>query len=253
MPTPDFGECGEGVIIDEREPFPPTRVTQRPRVYLGKRVHPRGPRARNDFLGAFRYLWFEKNGEVLMHLIHLGTLRIVPCHPEEGPLKAVIQKKAIEQASRDVYETKTGQSAMPGTGPLDLIRKFADTTVPKQSSGTRRRKGGAIPEIGQCVNGVVVDNKKPFKAWALAQDAVTKPKIYLGRRVPPQGPLATGNQTEQGAKLLWFEKDGVITPLWVITWSLEVARECQPDTKRAKLTRDGGVRMSRRKTLRKRK
>ena len=188
-----------------------------------------------------------------MHLIHLGTLRIVPCHPEDGPLRDMMKNKAVEQAVRDVYETKTGQSAMPGTGPADYIRGFAGINVPKKS-GTRRRKGGAIPEIGQCVNGVVVDNKKPFKAWALAQDAVTKPKIYLGRRVPPQGPLATGNQTNYPAKLLWFEKDGVVTPHWVITWSLKaVDDEYQPDTKRAKLTRDGGVRMSRRKTLRKRK
>ena len=142
MPTPDFGECGEGVIIDEREPFPPTRVTQRPRVYLGKRVHPRGPRAHlNHFLGPnLRYLWFELNGVVSMSLIHLGSLRIVPCHPEEGPLKDVIRKKATDAEIRRLYEGNTNQSAAPGTGPADIIRKMVGVQPPKRAGGTRRRK-----------------------------------------------------------------------------------------------------------------
>ena len=141
MTTPDFGECAVGVIIDEQEPFPPPRVTQRPSVYLGKRVNPRGPRAnRNHFLGPnYRYLWFEKNGEVSMLLIHLGSLRIVQCHPEEGPLKAVIQKKAIDAETRRLYEGNTNQSAAPGHGPADLIRKMVGVQPPR-GSGTRRRK-----------------------------------------------------------------------------------------------------------------
>jgi len=250
MPTPDFGECGEGAIIDEREPFPPSHLGQRPRVYLGKRVHPRGPRAHlNHFKGPnFRYLWFELNGVISMLLIHLGTLRIVPCHPEEGPLRDMINNKAVEQAVRDVYETKTGQSGMPGTGPADYIRGFAGINVPKKS-GTRRMKGGVIPEIGEHVSGVVVDNNKPFKAWSLAQQA-RGPRTYLGKRVEPRGPLATGNQTNYPAKLLWFEKNGVVTPLWVITWSLKAVDEYQPDKKRPKTARG---RTSLRKTLRKRK
>ena len=140
MTTPDFGECAEGVIIDEREPFPPARVTQRPRVYLGKRVHPRGPRGNlNHSLGGFRYLWFEKDGVVSMLLVHLASLRVVPCHPEEGPLKAEIQKKAIDAETRRLYEGNTNQSAAPGHGPADLIRKMVGVQPPR-GSGTRRRK-----------------------------------------------------------------------------------------------------------------
>ena len=140
MTTPDFGECAVGVIIDEQEPFPPPRVTQRPRVYLGKRVRPQAWARLNHFLGpSYRYLWFEKNGEVSMLLIHLGSLRIVQCHPEEGPLKAVIQKKAIDAETRRLYEGNTNQSAAPGQGPADLIRKMVGVQPPR-GSGTRRRK-----------------------------------------------------------------------------------------------------------------
>ena len=140
MTTPDFGECAVGVIIDEQEPFPPPRVTQRPRVYLGKRVRPQAWARLNHFLGpSYRYLWFEKNGEDSMLLIHLGRLRIVQCHPEEGPLKAVIQKKAIDAETRRLYEGNTNQSAAPGQGPADLIRKMVGVQPPR-GSGTRRRK-----------------------------------------------------------------------------------------------------------------
>ena len=142
MTTPDFGECAEGVIIDEREQFPPRHLGQRPRVYLGKRVHPRGPRAHlNHFLGPnFRYLWFELNGVVSMSLIHLSSLRIVPCHPEEGPLKDVIRKKAMDAEIRRVYEGNTNQSAAPGTGPADIIRKMVGVQPAKGTGRTRRRK-----------------------------------------------------------------------------------------------------------------
>ena len=141
MSPPDFGECGEGVIIDEQEPFPPPRVTQRPRVYLGKRVRPQAWARQNHFLGpSYRYLWFEKNGEVSMLLIHLGSLRIVQCHPEEGPIKLASQKKVMDAEIRRVYEGKTNQSAAPGHGPADIIRGFVGVQPPKHAGRTRRRK-----------------------------------------------------------------------------------------------------------------
>ena len=53
-----------------------------------------------------------------------------------------VEKKGTDQAIRDVYEKKTGQSAAPGTGPADLIRKFVGVQ-PRKGTGrrkTRRRK-----------------------------------------------------------------------------------------------------------------
>jgi hypothetical protein len=44
-------------------------------------------------------------------------------------------KKATDQAIRDVYEEKTGQSSTPGTGPADSIRRF----VGVQPKGTGRK------------------------------------------------------------------------------------------------------------------
>ena len=248
MPIPAVGQCAEGIVVDE--PYDGVILAMyrnRPRTYLGKRVADHGP-FRNQAIGGVRRIWFLLNNTVSSKLVITASLQIVPCRPAEGTVAEAVEKKAVEQAFRDVYETKTGQSATPGTGPADYIRGFAGINVPRQS-GTRRMKGGVIPEIGEHVSGVIVDNNKPFKAWSLAQQA-RGPRTYLGKRVEPRGPLATGNQTNYPAKLLWFEKDGVVTPLWVIKWSLKTVDEYQPDTKRPKTARG---RTSIRKTLRKRK
>ena len=248
MPIPAVGQCAEGIVIDE--PFEGVILAMyrnRPRTYLGKRVADHGP-FRNNAIGPVRRIWFVLNDVIASKLVITSSLRIVDCRAAENPVGEAVKKKAVEQAFRDVYETKTGQSATPGTGPADYIRGFAGMDVPRRS-GTRRMKGGVIPEIGEHVSGVVVDNEKPFKGWSLAHQA-RGPRTYLGKRVEPRGPLATGNQTNYPAKLLWFEKDGVVTPLWVISWSLKAVDEYQPDTKRPKTARG---RMTHGKTLRKRK
>jgi len=49
-------------------------------------------------------------------------------------------KKATDQAIRDVYEEKTGQSSTPGTGPLDHIRGYAGLQQPKGSGRKTRRR-----------------------------------------------------------------------------------------------------------------
>jgi len=51
-------------------------------------------------------------------------------------------KKATDQAIRDVYEEKTGQSSTPGTGSADLIREFVGVQ-PRKGTGrktTRKSK-----------------------------------------------------------------------------------------------------------------
>ena len=170
----------------------------------------------------------------------------------------MINNKAVEQAVRDVYETKTGQSGMPGTGPADYIRGFAGINVPKKS-GTRRKIGGVspqvgdhingvlVPEVGDTVNGIKIDRTNRYKAWALAHAAQGE-RSYLGKIVPPRGNPA-GNYV-QGTKLLWLEKNGQVIPELVILSSIRITDEYQPDTKRPKTARG---RMSRRKTLRNRK
>jgi hypothetical protein len=49
-------------------------------------------------------------------------------------------KKETRKAVTEVYETKTGQSAEPGTGPADLIRKFAGIQNKRGGKKTLRRK-----------------------------------------------------------------------------------------------------------------
>ena len=53
---------------------------------------------------------------------------------------ANIKAKAKNQALRNSYESKTGQSAAPGNGPANLIRKFANMEVPTAVGGRRSQK-----------------------------------------------------------------------------------------------------------------
>jgi len=50
-----------------------------------------------------------------------------------------VTKKGTNQAIRNVYESKTGQNATPGTGPANLIRLFAGVSAPKGSKGGSRK------------------------------------------------------------------------------------------------------------------
>lgn len=62
-----------------------------------------------------------------------------------GPsLKNVTKSKGVNQAIRNVYESKTGTTASPGNGgPANIIRRFAGIKVPKGAEGgskkTRRK------------------------------------------------------------------------------------------------------------------
>jgi hypothetical protein len=49
-------------------------------------------------------------------------------------------KKATDQAIRDVYEEKTGQSSTPGTGPADIIRRFVGVQPKGKGRKTFRKK-----------------------------------------------------------------------------------------------------------------
>ena len=49
-------------------------------------------------------------------------------------------KKATDQAIRDVYETKTGQSSTPGTGSADRIRRFLGVQPKGRGRKTLRKK-----------------------------------------------------------------------------------------------------------------
>ena len=57
-------------------------------------------------------------------------------------LSKAIGNKATRQAVDDIYEANTGQSAQPGTGPADIIRRFVGVQPPKNAKGgkTRRNK-----------------------------------------------------------------------------------------------------------------
>ena len=56
------------------------------------------------------------------------------------PCRVDLNSKAKNQALRNVYETKTGQSANPGQGPANLIRSFAGIRVPKGAAGGKRTR-----------------------------------------------------------------------------------------------------------------
>ena len=58
----------------------------------------------------------------------------------EVPCKIYLNSKAKNQALRNVYETKTGQSANPGQGPANSIRGFAGIRVPKGAEGGKRSR-----------------------------------------------------------------------------------------------------------------
>jgi len=52
---------------------------------------------------------------------------------------ARLNSKGKNQAIRNVYESKTGQSATPGTGPANLIRAFTGVQVPRGAEGGKRK------------------------------------------------------------------------------------------------------------------
>ena len=55
-------------------------------------------------------------------------------------LTKAFEKKATRLAFDEAYESKTGQSSSPGTGPADLIRGYAGLQPPKGSGRKTRRK-----------------------------------------------------------------------------------------------------------------
>jgi hypothetical protein len=55
-------------------------------------------------------------------------------------LTKAIEKKASRIAFDEAYESKTGQSSKPGTGPADLIRGYAGLQQPKGSGRKTRRR-----------------------------------------------------------------------------------------------------------------
>jgi hypothetical protein len=84
--------------------------------------------------------WFERNGRTIVDYFVVDSFREVPCRPEDGAVKLASQKKAMDAEIRRVYEGNTNQSAAPGTGPADIIRKMVGVQPPKRAGGTRRRK-----------------------------------------------------------------------------------------------------------------
>ena len=67
----------------------------------------------------------------------------------ERDLRSVINSKAINQALRNVYESKTGQDSRPGFGALNTIRSFAGIKVPKGAEGGRRKTNKSKKEKGR--------------------------------------------------------------------------------------------------------
>ena len=56
------------------------------------------------------------------------------------PCRLDVSSKARNQALRNVYEKGTGTPAGPGSGPANLIRKYANIRVPKGAKGGSRRR-----------------------------------------------------------------------------------------------------------------
>jgi hypothetical protein len=138
---PEEGKCYEHVEATRSEynRGQPRRVyftTNQP-VYVGKFI-----RQERDGYGdhASSSAFFMNNGEEIE----------VPYSWEgrtcfmEVPCKLNLNSKAKNQAVRNVYENKTGQSAKPGNGPANLIRSYAGIKVPKGANGgykkTRKAK-----------------------------------------------------------------------------------------------------------------
>lgn len=57
----------------------------------------------------------------------------------ESRVAGVINSKALNSAFRKVYENKTSQSAIPGSGPANIIREYAGIKVPKGAQGGKRK------------------------------------------------------------------------------------------------------------------
>lgn len=58
----------------------------------------------------------------------------------EVPCNLHLNSKATNQAIRNVYESKTEQSAAPGEGPANIIRAFTGVRVPRGAEGGRRTR-----------------------------------------------------------------------------------------------------------------
>lgn len=141
MPIPWVGQCVEGARVPSGPYVPGQQIEDFPIEYLGRRIEtPELWRNRSWGPGPFMRFWFERNGRTIVDYFVVDSFREVPCRPEDGPVKLASQKKVMDAEIRRVYEGKTNQSAAPGTGPADIIRKMVGVQPPKRAGGTHRRK-----------------------------------------------------------------------------------------------------------------
>jgi hypothetical protein len=128
---------------------------------IGRRYHVQNPRQNGWFEGTFvghmpqgsgirsglarfneiitdreGYDEIEENGNLSLYFPRTHTFQDL-FMPE---LERITERRAKDQAVRDVYEKATGQSAQPGDGPADTIRKAMGIQPPKGAMGGRTRK-----------------------------------------------------------------------------------------------------------------
>jgi hypothetical protein len=80
-----------------------------------------------------RYRRLHEHPEHMSMFGHVKAYKI-----PESSLASVISSKARNSTFRKIYENKTSQTAAPGRGPADIIRKFAGINVPKGAQGGKR-------------------------------------------------------------------------------------------------------------------
>jgi hypothetical protein len=70
----------------------------------------------------------------------VGEETVVPMSILKKPINNAINRKAKNQAIRNVVEKRMGISGEPGHGPADLIRKFAGISLTKGARGGKKNK-----------------------------------------------------------------------------------------------------------------
>ena len=126
---------------------------------IGRRYHVQNPRQNGWFEGTFvghmtqgprtglarfneiitdreGYDEIEEDGNLSLYFPRTHTFQDL-FMPE---LERITERRAKDQAVRDVYEKATGQSAQPGDGPADTIRKAMGIQPPKEAMGGRPTK-----------------------------------------------------------------------------------------------------------------
>lgn len=71
---------------------------------------------------------------------NVGETVRVPMDDLKRSVAGVVNRKAKNQAIRNVVEKRMGVSAIPGHGPANLIRNFAGISLTRGAQGGRKRK-----------------------------------------------------------------------------------------------------------------